>query len=801
MKKTNPKADSLHSVIRYILYGTSLLSPLVFYPFIHNFSNLPKTAFIQFALCLVLLIWVVKNQRNNLSLVRHPVILAIGVWLFFSGISIFWAIDRFSGITLWLHWVICSFGFLVIINTIKEIHHLDTLILFSTIGASLISIIGCLQYMYGMDLIPQAFIPGGTFYNRNVLAQYIVMIWPFSLLIFLLNKNKRRHGLFAFMYSIQLLILLYTKTRAAWIAILLSCAMFIAFIFFTGFYKEIKTYISREKLLYMIGSIIMIIYVANLPPFYDRSSTLAGNVAFANEISPNNPSLKKSLPKKSSPPPGNKTLHSNQSKGLDYRSTLLSISKYNEGSGQVRLVMWVNSLGILKDHFLLGIGLGNFYILYPKYHSYFRTDHIFSLKQQPTHLHNDFFQLMLETSPAGFISFSFLLLVIFWRFISAFRLSDDPGVKLRLVFLTMAIVNLLIDSFFSFPLRMAIPPFFLMITLGMIVAIDISVTGSFKTMTLPFKRFWKNTLLFIVFLFLMFSGYFNITRILADHHYLKSAYLNSIKKWDPARSEAEKAVSYIPWRYKIWYELATAYENLGLVDNAIQAFEKTLAIHPYLLNSQLKLSHAYMKKGDVKKTEFWVEKALSINPDMDLALYYKGIVNEKLGKPKLAKEYYLKVINMSPKFPEAFLRLGIINLKENKIKTSKNQLEKAFALKPDLEKINFQLGTVYTRLNLLQKAFKAFQKELYLSPKNAKAHTGLGLVYAKQKKWDSAIASFKKAIHLNPDLGEAHMNIAVTYFYIKAYDLSLQHTKIAQKHNIPQANILKKKLDAVMAAQ
>ena len=125
--KTPRKDNFLRTASNIILYTLLLFSPLIYFPHIENFSNLPKIIFIQFASCLLLLFWFLQTcyRSNKLVFIVHPLLMPLSLWFIWSGISIFWSTDRFAGIVLWLHWFICSFCFLVIVNSTTEIKQLD----------------------------------------------------------------------------------------------------------------------------------------------------------------------------------------------------------------------------------------------------------------------------------------------------------------------------------------------------------------------------------------------------------------------------------------------------------------------------------------------------------------------------------------------------------------------------------------------------------------------------------------------------------------------------------------------------
>ena len=91
----------LQSLIEYGLCILLLISPLIYYPHIENFSNLPKATFIQFSSSILLLAWLLKSHRSGrLVVIGHPIMIPLALWLLWSGASIFWSVDKFSGVVL-----------------------------------------------------------------------------------------------------------------------------------------------------------------------------------------------------------------------------------------------------------------------------------------------------------------------------------------------------------------------------------------------------------------------------------------------------------------------------------------------------------------------------------------------------------------------------------------------------------------------------------------------------------------------------------------------------------------------------
>jgi hypothetical protein len=66
-----------------------------------------------------------------------------------------------------------------------------------------------------------------------------------------------------------------------------------------------------------------------------------------------------------------------------------------------------------------------------------------------------------------------MFIALLWRALIAFSRTKDASVRLRVIFGVTAIIAFNIDSLFTFPLRMAVPPLFLMIIFGYLVSLDV----------------------------------------------------------------------------------------------------------------------------------------------------------------------------------------------------------------------------------------------------------------------------------------------------------------------------------------
>lgn len=441
-----------------------LISPLLYYPHIDNFSNLPKMLVIQSMLCAVFLLWIFSWVKcSHVKLFVHPVLAWVGMWLLWSGITILWSVDRFSGFTTWLHWLLCALGMIVWISPAPSLEKIDRTLLMSCLGAGIVSFIGILQYVWGLDIIPQSFVPGSTFSNKNIAAEFVGMIWPLSIMGFVLSNSSRKSIFLTILSSLLTVFLLYAKTRAVWVSLLINLLIFGVFILSTGFWKEIKLCITRQKGFCIAAFAGIVAVMANVPPSTPLASTPhiateAFLVRSALASEPQNgqnygPEMEKtggtSKSARNNPlPAGSSGDLPSLFKG--YGDILYSTFKIHEGSANFRLTAWANTFRMISDH-LWGVGLGNWYVYYPLYHRIVKVDPFFSLERQPLNLHNEVLQLLAETSVIGLICFLGIFVVTIRALFSVKKSGMDSTIKIRMVFSVMAVGFFSLIPFSHFP--------------------------------------------------------------------------------------------------------------------------------------------------------------------------------------------------------------------------------------------------------------------------------------------------------------------------------------------------------------
>ena len=131
-----------------------------------------------------------------------------------------------------------------------------------------------------------------------------------------------------------------------------------------------------------------------------------------------------------------------------------------------RLTMYSSTLGMIKDHSVIGVGFENWRTVYPKYSGYNITDkNYLKIRQRP---HNDFLWTTAEVGILGMIA----IMVFFFAhsklaFKSLNKLKNNAS-ELQLIntFIIMSFIAIIVESMFDFPRQRVIPNMYIWSSLG-----------------------------------------------------------------------------------------------------------------------------------------------------------------------------------------------------------------------------------------------------------------------------------------------------------------------------------------------
>ncbi|TSA10260.1 MAG: hypothetical protein D4R73_05525, partial [Deltaproteobacteria bacterium] len=424
---------------RAILTGLIFLTvglPLLVIPSLHEIYILPKITFLSCLLALLISLWAIKVRLPAEARFCHtpffwPVLLFLGL----NVLSLFKAVNLSEGLyhVLWL-FVYVSFFFLVVNNV--SARGMQKVINWSILGGVMVSALGIGQF-WGLNISFLPFPLGSTLGTKNMSAQYIILILPLSFPGFFSCQDSRKELFYGLAGATMAIFLVYTRSRGSWVGFIGASVSMFFLLLISGRFPDFKRWLQlTTKKIFILSLCLGFVISGVVAPHFIKVPGVAMPEEFAER----------------------------------FQSTFGCA----DPSARARLAMWANTLEIIKDNYLLGVGVGNWKFIYPLYSRSRMVDPAFTERMQPRDAHNDWVQMPAEIGLGAFLAFLWMIRVackLGWSaFINSITALSAPTryPGLAAFFLLFSLSGLLINAFFDFPFKHPAPLFYFWLFLGLI---------------------------------------------------------------------------------------------------------------------------------------------------------------------------------------------------------------------------------------------------------------------------------------------------------------------------------------------
>lgn len=379
------------------------LLPLLYVYGIRDPSSMPRYFLISICACIGLIYWAWSLRQGLVKIVWHYSFGLIGAFALFAVISTTWSNDPHNSLIEILQLIsLCILAFLagqyltgsILLKTVK----------IAVIGATIVSVIGILQYYYFnpfkfMDLAT----PSATFTNRNFAGLYLDLVLPVALVLVLVENSKPRRWLYGLAYALCLGYIFCIQTRGTWLGLIIALITGTSILAFNKPIRQLLVLRFKPAAIVLVVSTV----IAFTIPF------LQGKIQ--EHITP----------------------------------------EEKTGSTGIRANAYHNALYLLKDNAIFGTGYGNFRLAFRPYafsaqgHELTQVSEDLSLER----LHNDILQMYIELGIAGGMLFSVIAFLALRFACHGLSKESDATSKLILLGLMLALIASLIHAVVDFPLR------------------------------------------------------------------------------------------------------------------------------------------------------------------------------------------------------------------------------------------------------------------------------------------------------------------------------------------------------------
>ncbi len=642
---------------RRIVVALVLAVPLVYGTAYRDYTLPPKLMLLQVGTLagLVLACTAIKRARPP-ARTELPVIAA---FIALSAASAIWATDPVPAVLV-VAKLLTGFCLLLLVHA-YPVSSLPTIARALTIAGVGIAALGILQHLGYRPLdAPSAGLPSATLGFRNIAAMVAIQTLPFA--CFLIADTERRTSRYAAVGAGLIAgFIILTRTRGAWLGSLVG--------------------------LFIVLTLLLITRRDLLGHLWTRMTSLVYACLIAAAIA----SLPSGLGKT-----GPQSIDEKKSRVTDALTSVL-----DKGGDRGRITVWQNTLGMILDRPVAGVGAGNWAIAYPPYDE----GETITFTNAPERPHNLALLILSELGIPGLIlwlSILGLTLRAAWKALAR-RQHATPWLTLACVW---SLVAILVHSCFSFPLERVTPLFYFWLVIAITLALGAEPARAIR------RPRWLHAAI-VVAATLPLMTY----RLLEFERNVAHAIREELRgNWNAVAAHTASALRSGRFHPEAMHLYGYALNTTGHFEDAASFYEWVVLRRPHDVQILNGYAIALQNGGRHEEAESHFLSALRL-VDAAPDLYYNlGGLYLQMRRFEDAVAAYETVRRLESDTPDLLFRLGNAISLAGRDAAAIEVLEQAKVLDPGRSDVYFVLGELYFRTRARHKAEQAFRNFLARAP-------------------------------------------------------------------------------------
>jgi tetratricopeptide (TPR) repeat protein len=297
--------------------------------------------------------------------------------------------------------------------------------------------------------------------------------------------------------------------------------------------------------------------------------------------------------------------------------------------------------------------------------------------------------------------------------------------------MSLGLLGFSVTAFFSFPLKVFLPVFIVMLFFGLI---ERTLTLEDKKINFKIAKKFNLPIRILVLILMFVSISYAFNTLFSKHYYSKSLIAHNQNQWQDALKLSTKSLEFNSFNDKSMFLQAKSYTQTQQLKKSIAVYHALLKKRPYNSGALFNLSAAYFNSGNMQNGIKYLNQVLQLYPQ-----HIK------------ANLVYISLLNFNKKHTEAIAQY----YKTKKI---------AFKQKTNYE----NLGDKAQTIKLYKEAKIAFQFAIQYAKKKDSAMAKLGILmfyFLNEKK--QGLQLMFQALKLNPNVAQAKLLKKTLKPYIK----------------------------------
>ena len=632
-------------IILLLVIGT----PLLYARFVYNpwFISTMKIMFFQLLVIIAASLYLLAEGK--LRLVKSGLNYPISAFIIACSISVLSSIDIYTSIYSLFSIILLAGLYSLVPYIVMDMQQIRKIMVSLIFVSGLISIYSIGQY-FGIDLLNLKVVGSGyisgPFENRNVLASFLVFTMPVSIGFLFEMTNKKSKIATGLVAILTLIALIFTRTRGAWLGFIGAMVFFASakLMSVEGLKKIHKSLFTKKSLII----IFLLVICLGLLIKYDYS------------------------------------------KRGSFTKKFLSIADLKDPATRHRFVMWHTGRDIIKEHPLLGTGIGTFKKIHPKYQSkYLRTEKYGRFEGLSRFAHNDYLEITSDTGILGLGTFLWLIVTLYWVGLKKLKQIDQSRYSANLLIVTLSsLTAVLIHSFFHYSFYLPTTSMLFWLWLGLLNTDSPKLEETRERIHPSIVR--QGATVLITILLLVWA----IKPFIASLYFDRAGFYSMSGDYNKATAMYKKSIKLNSADENARNNLGNIYRNTGLYREALKEYEEALKINPYLVEAHNSLGILYTNTGLYEEAMREYVLALEINPNLAGVHNNLGNVYRKKGLYDKALNEYKEAVNLDRSLVEAYNNLGVTLAEMGELREAVEQFRKALRRNPKYERARSNLKKV-----------------------------------------------------------------------------------------------------------
>jgi len=471
-----------------------------------------------------------------------------------------------------------------------------------------------------------------------------------------------------------------------------------------------------------------------------------------------------------------------------------------------RRLIWADTIELIKNEPLLGVGVGNYEFALPAYRTASRhrewQQYIGDLPHMPYYAHNEYLEIWAESGVLALLLWLLTLIVIVrtsWQ--TALGREDSEG-RIMAWALLAAIVAVLVHAVFSLNLQEPVSALHFWIVVGAMGALCRARTWTWSLSV------WGRGIAGMGALVVILGGsYLCFSIILGDYYYFQGQkkYYDH-RQFNRAFLFYDKAAEWRPSEFRHQHMLGLAALQTRHMGKAEVALRNCIYLHPNNAAALRLLGETLYWRNKATEGIPILQRAVALDPLhadtyawLSRSLQRRGREGGETQRATQEKaiDTWRQALAFAPENAEYLRGLGLAYSEARQLDKAVSVFEQALSIHPGDGVALGNLGAIYLRQGKVDEAEVVLKKAAAVEPERAEWWGNLGLLYNQRGDLEKASEAMRQAAVHDPADLRWHLHLAEILMRRQKAEQALEAVMIALEHH-PQNEVLTKLVQDIL---